>query len=144
MNPTLKSIVGDYHILWFNKSNKYLVVNSELNELIEDYIKHLESNDEFLPEKLSLANTSILNDLQSLIEDCNSPQDKEEFKPIKFIDTYRNIKSYYKIGNLIFEINYCSDIIRTLIHPQISYLEIDSTTNDTDVLFDVFIENDIR
>ena len=38
LKPTLNSVVGNEHVLWFQASNKYIVINSDLNELITFFL----------------------------------------------------------------------------------------------------------
>ena len=148
LSPKLiHNINEDAVLLWFEKPNRYVVTSKINSEFINIYMNPDNSRDSFVDNlqenyhlKVDQANT-LFEDITVFLKDVNVTQD---------IDTTTNkvssaptnyIEHSYEFKNKIVSIRYESEILKSLVHPQISHHSI-KNTSEYDVLFDVFRTND--
>jgi energy-coupling factor transporter ATP-binding protein EcfA2 len=114
----------DTNIIWFENSNKYIIVNDIVNNLILNKLSpskySLESESIKLLEKPK--NQSIQEEINTLISDCNKTsksKEIEEFYLTNFIS-----KDYTKIcfNNRVVKIEYENKKLKELIDPKFSHL----------------------
>lgn len=143
----IKAIDDDNVILWFEKSNKYVITSSTHSELINIYMHPDKSRDSFVDTiqqnyhlKIEEAN-ALFDEITVFLNDVNIIQDEDSTKNIILTAPVDYLEYSYKFHNTIVTIRYETDIIKSLIHPQISHHSIKNYT-EYDVLFDVFKIND--
>lgn len=143
----IHDINEDTVLLWFEKSNRYVVTSKINSKLIELYLNPDESRDSFVTNiscdfQLKRDEAySLANDISTFLEDVNI-----ENESISSIDSSNKalsnfIEDSYKFNDKIVTIRYESDVIKGLIHPQIEHHSVNNSTNQ-DVLFEVFKQND--
>ncbi|WP_033960088.1 hypothetical protein [Psychroserpens jangbogonensis] len=148
LSPKLiHDIDEDAVLLWFEKANRYVVTSRINSDFIKLYMNPDESRDSFVNNlskdfdlNSSEANT-MFNDISRFLKDVNIDTDidtisnKVQVAPTSFIE------EYYQFIDKVVCIRFESDIIKSLVHPQIAHHSIKSTV-EYDVLFDVFRLND--
>ncbi|WCO01153.1 phosphoenolpyruvate carboxykinase (ATP) [Psychroserpens ponticola] len=135
-------------LLWFEKSNRYLVTSKINSEFIKLYMNPDESRDSFVVNlhqnfdfDENTANT-IYNDITIFLKDVNIDEiTNATSNIISTIAPTQYIKQSYKFNDKIVSIRYESEVIKSLVHPQISHHSIENTT-EFDVLFDIFKTDD--
>lgn len=145
--PNLTSWINNVWILWFETSNRYILVDSRNYALLEvfftskneaDFLNSLVEQKLF-SKKESLA---IYNELEALITECNQPVIYDSDLIFKFDSQKQRVSKSYTIYGKTIQINFDSDIVMSLIHPSLAHLESD-TKNIPESTFDIYIENDM-
>ncbi|WP_323786929.1 hypothetical protein [Psychroserpens sp.] len=148
LSPKLiHDINEDTVLLWFEKSNRYVVTSKVNSNLIKLYMNPDESRDSFV-DNLSTnfqlnpiqANT-LYDDISGFLKDANIEREEDVIsnKVSTVPDSY--IEHCYKFSDSIVCIRYDSEILKGLVHPQMNHHSIENTSN-YDVLFNVFKLND--
>lgn len=143
----IHEINEDAVLLWFEKSNRYVVTSKINSKLIELYMNPDESRDSFVS---TISNDfqlkkdeaiALSNDISSFLADVNLVSESSTTieSSNKTLSTY--IEESYKFRDKTVTIRYESEVIKSLIHPQIEHHSIHNSTKH-DVLFEVFIQND--
>lgn len=141
--PTLVRSIGELNILWFQKSNGYVVLNHLLFELLSHYLK---SNDfdEFYSLVVSghsippASIASIYKELSLLLQQqqqsSNLPED-----PIEMVieDHLSDCSCKYLINGKKIVINYKSEKIKSIFHPQYNHLSASFKVNDSTEIIDI-------
>jgi len=139
----IQDINEDAVILWFEKSNRYVVTSKINSELIKLYMNPDESRDSFV-NKVSkdfditrLNANALFDDIKSFLKDASIDSDSNENsnKIANAPTTY--INEFYQFDDKIVNIHYDSEIIKSLIHPQIEHHSI-KKKSEYDIQFDVF------
>ena len=114
LKPTLNAVVEDNNILWFKLSNKYIVINSIVNELITFFL-YSNSYEQFEGKVLNHTDFSkseifkFYNDISVLLEECNQTPAINKQITIAFNKSLRPIDIYYCISilrnNFLIDIN---------------------------------------
>ena len=148
LSPKLiHDINEDAVLLWFEISNRYVVTSKINSELIKQYMNPDESRDSFvdiISDDYGLTSekaNALYHDIANFLKDANIDNVSHE-NSNKIADAPTSyITEFYKFNNTIVNIHFESEIIKSLIHPQIEHHSI-TTRTDYDVLFDVFRLND--
>ena len=115
------------HIMWFEKSNKYIVVNDLLNNLILNRI-----NSEKFPINTSLLKKNKLNseklkpisdNIKNLLEECNQDYDKINPKQSLSIANEYIHQSKFKFNRRVVKIEYSDERLKSLIDPKFNHLK---------------------
>lgn len=123
------------HIMWFEKSNKYIVVNDLLNNLILNKI----DSDKF-PIKISLLKQNKINskklkhikdDIKNLLEECNIEYDDTN-SPMSFsiADEYTHY-SKFRFNERVVKIEYSDERLKLLIDPKFVHLNCNENEETT-------------
>ena len=136
----VQKISNNECIVWLKRSNKYIVLDSKILELIKN--KYSLSSKDFLVEITKSLNVSsgIAKKIDKDIVDLLIETKEIELKPVqKYTSKVKDCKliQYYSFNDIILKI--CFDTIDTksLIHPKYSHLAIDNT-NNYDVEYKIF------
>ena len=115
------------HIMWFEKSNKYIVVNDLLNNLILNRI----DSDKF-PINASLLKQNKINseklkpisdNIKNLLEECNQDYDKINPKQsLSIADEYIH-QSKFKFNKRVVKIEYSDERLKSLIERKFDHLK---------------------
>ena len=115
------------HIMWFEKSNKYIVVNDLLNNLILNRI-----NSEKFPIDTSLLKKNKINseklkpisdNIKNLLEECNQDYDKiNPEQSLSIADEYIH-QSKFKFNRRVVKIEYSDERLKSLIDPKFNHLK---------------------
>ncbi len=144
--PTLTQQVGDNYILWFKKSNRYIIVENSLFGLIQ-YFLNSNTKTEFEQSLLqlefdSVTTANLYKEIGVLLDDCNVDCPEQVLPDLLFTNSHRQLPVYYQIDKTFIAVHYESEDIKSFIHPQLAHLSIKNETKDPDVVFDIYIEND--
>ena len=139
--PELVKTINGVNILWFENSNKYILMDdtnlSLLNYFLDssnkqEFTKRL-SNPLIISEETS---HRVYEDLKQLLSQCNSLPN-EALKSEIQLDTFQFTETVtYQIKNKLLEVCFSNDLIKQLIHPQFKHLE-HKTTQKADFTFHV-------
>lgn len=144
----IHDINDDTVLLWFNKSNRYLVTSKINRELIELYMNPDESRDSFVVytsnnyQINSEEAAQLFDDLTVFLNEVNVENNNQNITSktsLKAPASY--IEESYNFNGKIISVRYESDVIKSLIHPQIEH-HSEKNKSQQQVLFDVFKAND--
>ncbi len=142
----IQNIDGENVILWFDKPNKYVVsteINSKIIQLYtnpdydrDSFVSYISSS---LELQLHQAN-AIYDDVSEFLKTI---QDTAESKAEKKLPTKPNnwLTHSYHFYNTTVLIRYESEIIKSLIHPQIAH-HLDDSNATADVVFEIYKSSD--
>ncbi|MBT8260635.1 MAG: hypothetical protein KJN82_04920 [Bacteroidia bacterium] len=147
LKPTLHTVVGKDYVLWFQASHKYIVINSNLNELITFFLTSNSINS-FKKKLLNAMDYSeeeclqLYKDIKTFLKECHNQKESLDFKKTDYNISYRNLSQTYKVNQLIFEIHYSSEKLKNIIHPQLEHIEIQEPNAPITSVFDIYKEDD--
>ena len=127
-------------IVWLKGTNKYIVLDSNLLELI--YKKSILSSKEFLTQLIKSLNVSysvakkIDKDISELLLETKKVELKQDIKYPEIIKSCQLIQ-YYLFNDIIIKVCFDSEETKALIHPKYSHLVIDHL-NIYDVEYKIF------
>lgn len=140
--PKLKQKIADKIVLWFEKSNKYIIADPTIENLIEtytsskDYETFKRKAQEFLNIEASKL-AGIYDDLTLQFKNLNQELVLEQIEGIAFDTKHRKISCLYEIGDIALRVFYSNIQTKQLLHPQLEHLCVkDKNTNATHT-FDV-------
>lgn len=145
--PKHVSRIGNSAILWFEANNQYVIISNSLETLFEayfasateeDFIKLLHGNLNISRQQAEVYHSEIT---ESLIT-SNSIPDPKIIKSEILLIPEKNIKMTYNFGQKTIAINYGSEKIKDLIHPQWIHAVIPKS-NTTTCSFHIFKDKDI-
>ena len=127
-------------IVWLKGTNKYIVLDSNILELI--YKKSILSSKEFLAQLIKSLKVSdsvakkIDKDISELLLEAKEVDSKRDIKYPDIIKSCQLIH-YYSFNDIIIKVCFDSEEKKALIHPKYSHLVIDNT-NNYDVEYKIF------
>ncbi|TXE09251.1 hypothetical protein ES711_04805 [Gelidibacter salicanalis] len=133
------------YVLWFEKSNQYVVVSEMIKDLLEVFLL-IPSKSEFiavLVEQHIADNqaTAFYNEIKGLLEDANTTAElPSTISPTIAITSPKMVRQY-QFGTNSISVNYGSSDIENLIHPQWAHAAGVSHKN-TSTTFDLFQEGE--
>ena len=136
-----KKIDINTNIIWFEKSNKYIIVDDFINNLILNKI-----NSYLYPISKDLKNNKINssdlqhieNDLKELLEDCNTQRLKKETKNILKENESFEFQSLFTFNSRTVKVEYENESLKELIEPKFIHLK---SNNKENLLFKIFAKN---
>ena len=130
------------HIMWFEKSNKYLVVNDLLNNLILNKI-----NSEKFPIDTSLLKKNKINseklkpisdNIKNLLKECYQDYDKiDPEQSLSIADEYIH-QSKFKFNRRVVKIEYSDERLKSLIDPKFNHLK---SNDNEEIIYKVVERN---
>ncbi len=127
-------------IVWLKGTNKYIVLDSNILELI--YKKSILSSKEFLAQLIKSLKVSysvakkIDKDISELLLEAKEVDSKRDIKYPDIIKSCQLIH-YYSFNDIIIKVCFDSEETKALIHPKYSHLVIDHV-NIYDVEYKIF------
>ena len=119
----------DTNIIWFEKSNKYIIINDLLKSLI---LNKIDSNkyplNQFSSEinKLESNNLgTIFNDIDSLLKECNIESKDKTHEELSIKDEKFPHYSKFKFNKRVVKIEYSNRDLSNLIDPKFTHLKCD-------------------
>lgn len=134
-------------LLWFENSNRYVVTSKVNSEFIKLYMNPDESRDSFvvyIQQNFNLEENeaiAIFENITLFIKDVNVKTDQESDTNSVSVAPSNYIEHTYKFNDKVVCIRYESEIIKGLIHPQMSH-HLSENNSDYNAIFDVFKTND--
>jgi hypothetical protein len=147
LTPTLVEPVGSFNLLWFEISNQYIILAESLYSLIKVFLAS-KNKEQFIDSIIRAgfdedSTIQFYKEIDQFLDDCNRKTVLNNLaSKTTFNDSYRCFSCIYKIDNSFITVNFGSEPIKNLIHPQLSHLE--TNIEDTACLteFDIYIEKD--
>jgi len=146
--PKLIQVIDDNStLLWFEKSNRYVVTSKVNSNIIKQYMNPDESRDSFIVYMLQHfkmesdeANT-LYDDITIFLNDINSNDDTNILQNnVPSVPT-SYIEESYRFFEKIITIRFETELIKSLVHPQIAHHTIKNNLQ-YDILFDIFKTDD--
>ena len=122
-----EKIDHDTNIIWFENSNKYIIVNDILNNLILNKLSptkySLEGESDKLLERPN--NLSLKEEINTLISDCNKISNTKEIKEVDLTNFISEDYTKICFNNRVVKIEYDNKNLKELINPKFSHLSSD-------------------
>lgn len=140
--PGLIQHLDSLSILWFEKSNQYVVTEKNLYKLIEVFLAS-ENEMQFLETVVeqgyeSKSANRFYTEINRFLEDCNILREEEEMVSIPFSKGHRQLTHFYKVDDRSIAVHFGSDALKNLIHTQLEHLEIREIETSVLCEFDIF------
>ncbi|TXD46682.1 hypothetical protein [Polaribacter sp. IC073] len=139
--------VANKTIVWFEKSNEYLVLENTTADILERLSKGVSVKEiaTTLAKKLAVPLEKTIDFILDLEKKIYAPK---LVKETTIINDYRDIKKpkqyeftkYYKVNKLIFKVQFSSEYELYLVHPKFAHLEV-TDPSDISSTFTVFLNN---
>ncbi|WP_460217902.1 hypothetical protein [Psychroserpens sp. MEBiC05023] len=141
-----KPLNSDTVILWFELSNRYILIDNNLHLLLRLFLNANDQNSfiESLKESLNIEDSkckNIFNEISFFLDNANITLDEAPNFDVPSKTPKSTIEKSYRFNELIVQINYESSTIQSLIHPQIAHHTSDKQTH-SDITFDIFRTKD--
>lgn len=143
----IQDIDNDTALLWFDKSNRYVVTSKINSEIIKLYMNPDESRDSFVVNMLQNFNLEeqeahiLYNDITVFLSEVNIDEDSTSNQCHVSTAPSNYIEQSYKFFDKIVNIRFETDIIKSLVHPQIAHHLVENSSKH-DVSFDIFKTDD--
>ncbi len=140
--PKYSQKVGDNYVLWFERSNSYVVLSSTAYLLLiayfessnrTSYLKHLQ-------EKFNITRTegtSYYLDVSNFLDEVNSEIQALDTNALLQEIPTSHISNLYDFGGSHILINYGSNRLLQLIHPYIQHM-LNKVNSDVKATYDIF------
>ena len=147
--PKYTQSIGQSYILWFERSNSYVVISNAAYNILNLFLKSnsfSQFENELITNNLEEQKRSkaLYDELTTFLKKSNSTNftiPTDSLSSVEIPDT--NIKSWYRFGNITVEINFGSPTIEQLFHPQLAHCLIKNPQSKSAV-FDIFkIDNSL-
>ncbi|MFD2917478.1 phosphoenolpyruvate carboxykinase (ATP) [Psychroserpens luteus] len=142
LSPKYIHKINETIILWFQRSNKYIIVSESIYALINLFL----NTDNKVDFKKTLFETTEIGnerceelylEISNFLEDANAqPDENHKSHPLQGIPKV-NIERTYNFDGKLIRINFQSERIESLIHPQITH-HLTHHTTSFDAEFDIF------
>jgi hypothetical protein len=135
MSYFLVKKIEDKNIVWFNKSNSYLVFAPIVTEILAkiDTKNSLSDIETWCSKKIEAPKKVLLDLITSIYKIYNennfTPIKNEKIETSYQVPTLFFSEKYYTINNYIFKIQYQKAYHKSKIHPPFAHLEIDRPSN---------------
>ena len=124
-----EKIDTDTNIIWFEKSNKYIIINNLLNSLILNKIdsnkypsnQFLSEINELKPDNLK----TIFNDIDSLLKECNIESKDKTYEELSIKYEKFPHHSKFKFNKRVVKIEYSNKELINLIDPKFAHIKSD-------------------
>ncbi len=146
--PNLTSWISNVWILWFEKSNRYTVVDSTnyaiLNRLIAsnditDFIAFLQTEYNFEETKA----LQVFKDLEQFLIDSNQESKTAPTKvSLELNEGTKQLSKYYTFYGKTIQLKFNSEKVYNLIHPSLAHLE-SAKLNDVNTCFHLNYDDNI-
>ncbi|MEE4001314.1 hypothetical protein V1T75_13300 [Tenacibaculum sp. FZY0031] len=123
----LKQNIENKSIVWFEDNNQYIVMEPLMAEII--LLLHKKTEKQKIINQLLKQVTipypeavNLINDVEILLTSSKRTT-LTELPPVTKPKKFSSIK-YYHIHNLLFKVNYASELETSLVHPKFAHLEV--------------------
>ena len=127
----------DTNIFWFKNSNKYIIVNDVINNLILNKINPSDNklNSETLKVLNKENNKSVITEITSLLSECNEMITPKKIKKSNLDKFKVEYISKIKFNSKIIKFEYGNKKLKNLIEPKFKHL---NTKEDEQATFKIF------
>ena len=146
LSPKYVHKINESIVLWFEHSNRYVVTSKSTYPLIKLFLR-VENQSNFI-DSLSdstqiehKAAEDLYLEISNFLEDANTPLEKNHpYSPSIVIPECHTIRCYDFDGTTI-KVNFQTDVIESLIHPQIEH-HLTHLNSNFNIEFDIFKTGD--
>jgi len=133
-------------MLWFKKSNQYIVLDKSLYRTIKAFLAS-KTKKQFKEAAIKLGfdtddANQLFKEITTLLEECNVKSSKDSNIRSTFNSSYRDYSHTYQVDNQFILVHYGSEHIRSLVHPQLEHLQVTNYKETTLCVFDLYMEAD--
>ena len=140
----LSKEIDEKSIVWFKKTNQYVVVENHIRNILSDLDNNvpLEEISNHLSEKLNIPSEEVLDFVKDVENNLYIPnleaKAEEKTENEALLETVKfSVTKYFSINNIVFKIDFESDYEDYLITPKFSHLELEKT-EEFDYNYQVF------
>ena len=129
------------NIIWFEKSNKYIIVDDFINNLILNKINSslYPINRDLKSNKINSSDLQhIENDLKELLKDCNTPRLKKQSKNNLKENRSLKFQSLFTFNNRTIKVEYENESLKELVEPKFIHLK---SNKKESLLFKILTKN---
>lgn len=138
-------------IVWFSQSNSYLVVEKEVSNVLQSLNekKSIETIASKIAKELDVPNEVSVDFVNNIEHEIFIPNttpeniDNQNNADTNTIPSFFEVKKYYQINEVVFEVDFLSEFEVFLIHPKFSHLEITSPSQKIEYHYQVFTDHGI-
>lgn len=146
-NSSLYKTIEDKTIVWFEKNNKYVVLENTTADILKQLQKKISVKEiaAVVSQKLKVPIEKIIDLILELERLFFSEEPSEnsdlgnDFKDLKRPTSFGYIK-FYKINNIVFKVSYFTEKELAYVHPKFNHLTT-VTVNKYQNEFEVFIQH---
>ncbi len=128
--------IGESYLLWFENSNRYTMVSDRIFKLLHLYLESL-NTEHYASEISSNSNFSkenaldLASNFDAFLTDINTNALKKPSLDYPLQKKEHLITRYYQIGRKTIQIDFESERLVQLLHPQLSHLATESLSENT-------------
>ena len=112
------------NIIWFEKSNKYIIINDLINNLLLNKINPYQYPINKDLQKVNQLDLKLINeDLKNLLKECDRKTIEKRDKELDLKNKSLKYHSTFKFNNRIVKIEYGNENLRNLVDPKFIHLE---------------------
>src|SRR5690606_13810002 len=144
--PKYSQKIGNHHVLWFENSNSYIVLSSPSYLYLQLYLSSQDK--EAFMQAVSDVQGPLPDDIASYYEELslflaevNVKDESQILTPDAVSIPKPSIIKNYSFGETLVTINYASETILKLIHPQFEHYAIPENGHGS--VFDIFGSDDL-
>lgn len=145
-SPKHSAQLSNSWVFWFEASNQYIVISDAIQSIValyldcpsqKDFLSQLQNNLNIPLEKAEC----YYNEITELLVSANQKEEVEIKKTQSPLIPKSGIVALYCFGNTVIKINFGSEAIKALIHPQWAHAAIDQS-DATALSFHMFKDDD--
>ena len=135
MRNIIRKKIEEQNIIWFKKSNSYLILDTIVAQIIEKLNKNdgFEKIFDWTKAQINAPEEIVKKFIENTIElfhQYNKKVDEKKKKPyLKKVKNSYKSKKYYCINNYIFFIQFQNEYLESQIHPTFAHLEIEKKSS---------------
>ena len=135
--------IKDVYVLWFKKSNKYIVLSENNFTILQNYLnsKDILSFINNLENHSTEYSKILYSEVEQLLLECHSENIKKPLKAASLIDSNNWLTQNYNINDVIIQVNFASQKLLSIIHPQFAHLKT-TEKKRFQTKFHIALEND--
>ncbi len=140
--PVFSKRLGKSHILWFQDSNSYIIISNTVQQLLDCFFLAKDKSDfvqratEVVKIDESLADV-YYDELNDFLDDISLKNNDVHTHTEPNIIPKPKIERHYCFGKCSFSINYSSERLMELIHPNLSHAH-SNNLHEPKAVFDIF------
>ena len=140
--------IGKINVLWFEPSNTYIALNDVLLDFMKIYLDNQGDKTKFqtqLSSKYGISEdtiTTYYEDLTHLLKTCQVSSFRAEASNQEILVKSTCISNTYIINDKLIQINYSSEGVKLLVHPQLAHLETNKSTDTHSITYDIILNEE--
>ena len=141
--PTQQIAIGEYAVLWYEKSNTYSIVDGPFKKLLDFYLEDHANFEKSVDHSYSEEQVTFLREtIHNYLKDCNLTKTPLNPPRIPLNNSKAAFTKYYRLREHLIAIHFDSELVLKTIHPAIAHLSIE-TTETAAIRFDIYLEDEL-